>query len=81
VVLKDAIEAVANAYHKSGLLHIGYVAHHLIDRRESLYVPEKDNMPTLVIYSLGNRVVDLKNIYDVETEEVTALKSNLELSE
>ena len=76
--LRDSIAEVAQAYCESGLLHIGY-ALRINDIRESQYVPALDGLPTLVICSVGDKVVDVRSIYDTNHEEVTALKTTLGL--
>lgn len=79
--LRENVLLVAEAYCGSGLLHIGYVLHNLTDKRESQYVPADSDLPTLVICSVGDSVVDIRSIYDVEHESITALKTAIGLFE
>lgn len=73
-VLIEKISVVASAYCESGTLHIGY-ALHLNDLRESSYIPDDSSLPTLVVCSKGNSVVDIKgNNAKIKNEVITALR-------
>ena len=79
--LRDKILSVAQAYSEDGLLHIGYVLHHLSDVRESQYIPADSSLPTLVICSVYKDVTAVRSIYGTEHDAVTSLRTTLGLKE
>lgn len=73
--LVNSIQAIAQAYCESGMLHIGYAVR-LRDVRESHYIPDCDALPTLVVCSIGNEVTDIHGMYaGEESEVIKALKA------